>query len=99
MDRRIRVVQMIDKISSNTTLDNTYEVVLVDASAGPVTVGLPGRGSLYRDKTYRVKKIDASDNVVSVEGPVDNGNSVELKVRGQSCLVICDGTQWWQLTN
>ncbi len=48
---------------------NDFEV-LVDATAGPVTVSLPP--SLGAGQYYRVKKIDSTDNVITIQPAGDD---------------------------
>jgi hypothetical protein len=54
-------------VTVNTTLDDFYETVLVDATGGNVTITLPlAAASPFRK--YNIKKIDATANTVTITG-------------------------------
>ena len=57
----------ITTVSTNTTLDSSYGMVLVDASGGAVTITLPAVAS-NSGRRYSIKKIDSSANAVTVDG-------------------------------
>ena len=59
--------ETVRTITSSTTLLTTDKTVLVDASAGAVTVTLPAVGS-NANKIYRIKKIDSTTNPVTIDG-------------------------------
>lgn len=54
-------------VTGNTTLDDDYETVNVDATAGNVTITLPLAAAIPFKK-YNIKKVDASANTVTVDG-------------------------------
>ena len=76
------------------------DVILADASAGPVTVALPAVASSDGRVLY-VKKTDASGNAVSADGNaaelVDGLATFDLLVQYESVTLFCDGSQWWSL--
>lgn len=68
-----------------------YEYVLVDASAGPVTITMPVTTGVIA----AVKKVDSSSNAVTVlpsSGLLNGAASSVLTSAGQSLLLIGDGT-------
>ena len=76
------------------------DVILADASGGPVTVALPAVGSSDGRVVY-VKKTDATGNAVSADGDgaelVDGLATFDLLVQYESVTLFCDGSQWWSL--
>jgi hypothetical protein len=57
-------------ITADTTLDDTYDVVVVDASGGDVTVTLPD-AMLHDGLEYAIKRIDDSANSVTIHPTVN----------------------------
>lgn len=84
-------------VSSHTVLNNTHQTVLVDASAGPVTITLPA--ATNGGRRYDVKKIDNSSNVVTIACEVgntlDGASTIELTVQHQHRSTIADGVSNW----
>jgi hypothetical protein len=74
---------------------NSYAVILVDTSTGPVTVTLPPAAS-SRGKYYYIKKIDNSANPVRIESGelVDAESTHTLTLQYQYVMVVCDSTTW-----
>lgn len=76
------------------------DVILCDASGGPVTVALPAVAS-SDGRLLRVKKTDASANAVSADGDgaelVDGLATFDLLVQYESVTLVCDGSQWWSV--
>lgn len=87
-------------LTADTTLDDTYRVVLVDASGGAVTITLPA-ADLHSGRIYDVKKIDSSANAVTVDGngseTIDDATTQTLSSQYASLRIISDGTEWWIL--
>jgi len=63
-DRRQNIRKVVT-ITADTTLDDTYDVVIVDATGGDVDVTLPAT-TLNDGLEYAIKRIDSSANVVTV---------------------------------
>lgn len=85
-------------VTANTTVTQNDAIILVDASAGAVTVTLLGAALALRD--YTVKKIDASANTVDVEpdtGEDLNGGpgAITLTTQYESRVFVSDGTEWY----
>jgi len=53
-------------ITSDTTLDDSYDFVTVDATGGDVTVTLPSLTAAIDGLEYAIKRIDASANTVTI---------------------------------
>ena len=73
------------------------ECVLVDATAGAVTITLPAVA--YGLREIRVKKTDSSANAVSVAragtATIDGATSYSLATQYKSVTVVSDGTNWF----
>ena len=73
------------------------ETLLVDATAGAVTVTLP-IGRRYRGWRATVKKVDASLNAVTVNAgtaTIDGAGTVALAAQWQSLSCQSDGVNWF----
>lgn len=77
-----------------TSLD--YEI-LVDASAGPVNIALPA--SAASGQTFHIKKIDDSDNIVTVTADgtdlIDGSVSVNLTQQWSDAFLIDAAIGYW----
>jgi hypothetical protein len=85
---------------ASSTLDNGNHVITADATAGAVTYTLPAISATTRGIWYRIKKIDASANTVTIArtgaDTVDGAASQILTLQYQSIDIICPaaGTDW-----
>ncbi len=91
----LRVASQV--VSVDYDLLATDCVVLVNASNAPVTISLPQ--SLGNGQIYRVKKIDDTDNVVTVEAldpdVIDDSSSVALVDQFAGVTVIDAAPNFW----
>lgn len=82
------------------TLNEADKVVLVDASAAPVTISLPTAASA-RNRQYTVKKVDSSANAVTVDPSgaetIDDAATLVISTQYTSRTFKSDGTEWWIL--
>jgi len=62
----IALGRTVRTVTSSETLTATDDIVLVDASSGAVTITLPAAAD--RAWTYDVGKIDASSNLLTIDG-------------------------------
>jgi len=87
----------VNSVSTNTTLDDTYEIVLVDATSGTVTIVLPTAVGITGRKYY-VKKIDSSSNLVTIDGngseTIDDALTQSIGTRYNVFMVVSNGTNW-----
>lgn len=84
-------------LSSNTTLDNTYYTVLVDATGGNRTITLP-TATGNANRIYVVKKIDASANTVTIDGNgfnIDGAATKVISTQWAGATVHCNGGGWY----
>jgi len=89
----------IERINTDTLLDETHYFVLVDASAAPVIITLPNAMSSTR-RIYGVKAVDITYEVkvVSAYGSIDNiaaGDGIIFDTKYQEYFFQSDGVQWW----
>lgn len=92
-------------VTVDTNLNYEHDVVLVDASAGPVTITLPDASLTagYDGKRFDVKKIDSSANAVIIEDA--GGNNIDfaltftINTQGDSVTLIKDqpNSQYWMI--
>jgi hypothetical protein len=61
----------VRSVSASATVSVTDNIVLVDATAGAVTLTLPGADKL-QNKVVRFVKIDASANAMTIDGDGQN---------------------------
>lgn len=81
--------------TANYIMAVTDEVVLVDATSGPLQVTL---AAAVAGRRATVKKVDATANVVTVQpaaGLIDGAAAVNLPAQWDSVSVVSDGTNWF----
>jgi hypothetical protein len=78
----------------------TDDVLIIDASGGPVTVALTA-ASLNLGRRLTVKKVDSSLNAVTVDADgaetIDGDPDFALLYEDESIEIACDGVEWWIL--
>lgn len=87
----------IQTVSSNTTLDASDGIVLVNAAGGAVTITLPAAAD-FAGQGFVIKKIDSSQNEVTIDAP-DNldGDDGRILKSQASVDVVSNGTTWFIL--
>ena len=87
----------IATITTSTSIDSSYSVVLCNATSGGITVTLPS-ASGHEGRIYHVKKIDASVNAIIVDGAdaetIDGELTQTFSVQYESLQIVCDGSNW-----
>ncbi len=91
----------LKEVSSDVTLDEGVDqLVLVDASAGPVTVTLQ-RADGSGGKRFCIKKVDSSQNAVtitpSLSQTIDGQTSKSISQENQTLDIISDNENWLNL--
>ncbi|RLG33703.1 hypothetical protein DRN97_04360 [Methanosarcinales archaeon] len=87
---KLRVVT----VSSNYNA-SANRIVLADASGGAITITLP---SPQADAIVNVKKIDSSENAVTIDGAganIDGNASIQITTQYESYTLVSDGSNWW----
>lgn len=76
-----------------------YDVLLVDPSAGAVTITIVGPSATVRGRTYTIKRTTTSANTVTIQavsGNIDNAASYVLAGGTLASVdVVCDTANWW----
>ncbi|KKN70065.1 hypothetical protein LCGC14_0435120 [marine sediment metagenome] len=95
----------IETVTGDTTLDNTHSTLLVNAS-GNVVITLPSVASSYNNtdgigRTYRIKKIDADADTVTIDGDsaeeIDGELTAVLTAQWESIDIQSSGVAWFVL--
>jgi hypothetical protein len=77
--------------------------IIADATSNPIAVNLPLANSVYEGHQVKVKKSDAGASVVTVwrqsSDTIDNGDSVELTLEGESACFVSNGVDKWYKFN
>jgi len=88
----------VSSVNTNTTLDDTHSVVLVDATGGVVTITLPAVSGIVR-RRYTIKKIDSSANAVTIDGngaeTIDGATTQNLAAQYDTLEIVTNGTAWF----
>lgn len=82
------------------SLTRDDSVVLVNASAGAVTIIPPADVENFVNFMFFIKKIDSSGNIVSINAQgnnMDGSSTHSLSSQYDSLTIISDGTQWWKV--
>lgn len=87
----------ITSVNVDTTLDNTYFTVLVDASGGNRIITLPtaiGIAGTY----YNIKKTDSSINTVTIVGngaqTIDRQTTKVITTQDENVTIQSDDANW-----
>ena len=95
VDRSTRKVD--GNVSVNTTLDRTYETVVVDTASGVITITMPLSTSSY-GQIVRIKRVGASNAVtIAVAGSdvffdvASSATSLSLATNGAKVTLEADG--------
>lgn len=93
----------IRTVTANTTVTATDQIILVDATAGAVTVTLDA-ATAFGKKEIFIKKIDSSANAATITAAgtdtIDGAASISLATQYASADLVSDGTsKWWQTTS
>lgn len=89
-------------LSVDTVIDATYQnkMILVDATAGSVTITLLPSATAGSGFKVGVKKVDSSVNTVTVKGNaselIDAANTLVLTNQYNQVTVINNATQWYE---
>lgn len=93
---------VLDSTSVTTVTTNTlvgaYNIVLVDASAGNVTISLPAAASV-NNQNFEVKKIDSTSNLVIIDADgsetIDGDTTMTLAFQNSAIDLVSNGTSWY----
>ena len=85
-------------IATTSTALITDDLILVNASAGTVTVNLPA-ASTVPGKVYVIKKIDSSVNIMTIDPngseTIDGLATMVIAIQYEALKIVSDGSVWW----
>jgi len=88
----------VTTITANTTLDNTYHIVLANATNGAITITLPS-ASTCSGRQYVIKKIDSSTNAVTIAPQsgqtIDGQTGINITTQNDLRRIVSNGTNWY----
>ena len=88
---------IVTPVAIDTVLDDTFEIVLVDATAGPRLITLPTAVGI-RGRFYEIKKIDATVNIVTIDAngvqTIDGLLNQLLIAQWSTFAMVSDGANW-----
>lgn len=88
---------LLATVSANTTLDSSYNVVLVDSSSASVVITLPTTAATGKSYTIKDKLGSANTHAITVSGGglnIDTVGTYTLDTQFEWVTVIFDGTNW-----
>jgi len=89
-------IPVVATVTVSTTLDVSHEIVLVDATAGNITITLPT--AIGVEKIYKVKKIDSSANTVTIDGngaeTIDGAATQVIYDQNYHLSLVSNQTNW-----
>jgi hypothetical protein len=87
-------------IATTSTALITDDLILVNASAGTVTVNLPA-ASTVPGKVYVIKKIDSSVNIMTIDPngseTIDGLATMVIAIQYETLKIVSDGSVWWMI--
>jgi hypothetical protein len=96
------VTLLTSSLSANTTLDNTYEVVLGTAGVSGITITLPS-AVLNSNVFYYIKKVDSAAGSLTIattsSQTIDGQSTYTLINQFQYVKVVSDGANWQIIGN
>ena len=88
----------LDEYVASRTLGVDNFLVMIDCSAGDITITLPESAS-HNDRVYTIKKIDSSNHKVTIDAnsteTIDGEETIDLNLQYQYLTIVCDGTEWF----
>ncbi|HEV2412231.1 MAG TPA: hypothetical protein VGS28_00290 [Candidatus Saccharimonadales bacterium] len=83
--------------NSSYILTTNDEVILADATTGPLTITLPT--ATGNTNLYDIKKVDSSSNTVTISASggqtIDGGGTAVIKVQYASVTLVAAGSNWY----
>ena len=93
--------RVVNRITTSTTIDNTFDVVLIDASGGAVTVTLPP--ITIDGKVFDFKMVGSGANIGTIDGdgtePIDDALTIDLTSQYDDVSICAELStkKWWIL--
>lgn len=87
----------VDTINTSVTLESFQNIILADATSGPLIVTLPDAAEVTG--RFDIKKIDASGNTVTIATQlgqtIDGSAGIIINVQNDSYTLISDLANWF----
>ncbi|NDP26893.1 MAG: hypothetical protein GZ087_05625 [Flavobacterium sp.] len=90
--------QKINTITANTTLNDTYGIVICNNSLTAITVTLPDV-TFCTGRVYTIKRNATSTAIVTIAGTIDGVTNLILKDANDSATLFSNGTEWKAVSN
>ncbi|KKN63680.1 hypothetical protein LCGC14_0499140 [marine sediment metagenome] len=90
----------ISQVSLHHTALAIDDVILCDATNGPVVVTLFPATEANSGKVLEIKKIDPTGNIVTVDGNganIDGGPTAVLTIQFETITIVTAASAWWIL--
>ena len=91
------IVPVFEEVTANATIDDATTVVLIDATAGNVTVTLPESST----RQIILKRIDSTENTVTIDADaaetIDGATTFTIADQYTVATIVGDGTGWWKV--
>lgn len=90
----------VTNLSADTTLDSTHQIVTVDDSAATRTITLPDCLAAIIGRTYRIKKMSASNSTVVARSSadlIDGATSVTITQQYGARDFVCTAAAVWSI--
>lgn len=82
-------------------LDNEGETILADATAGDLVVDLPAAATIGRGYRIKIKKIDTSANLVTIDPAgsetIDDALNLQINQYNIAYTIVSDGVNKWYI--
>lgn len=97
--RRTITVPAITVSTNISATASQFDVLLVDPTAGPVTITIVGPSATTRGRTYTIKRTTTSANTVTIQptsGSIDGAATYVLPGGTLASVdIVCDTANWW----
>ncbi len=85
--------QKVTTVSSNTTLDETYSLVICNNGASAISITLPDATACL-GRIYTIKRNATSTANVTIAGTIDGITNLVLKFTNDAATLFSNGTNW-----
>jgi len=89
---------VLQVIGNQTLTASSPNVILANATSGPITIILPAVATVT-DKVFKIKKTDSSKNAVTVDGngaeTIDGSTVMVISFAQTTMEIESDGSAWY----
>ena len=100
LEKRLSAAERVAvrSVTASGAIVSSDVIVVVDATAGAVSIALPA-AAISRGRVLYIKKIDATANTVTLDPigaeTIDGAATKATAVQYYSFTIVCDGSGWW----